>query len=396
MRLRNDAYRIEDDVCVDITYANPTGPNERVLFVVASRKVWGGTNCSEGVHGIVVFAEDSWEYDQLYPGFVSQGHLTAHTLYRHAADTGAYPGTVREYDIEYDALGNPVEITRRREDGTWRTVAIDYDRFGLAAVHKRVKGTNVPTLETFLTVDPVTSELVGSTDENGAVIVTLDGFRRPVLEHMDGRGGVGGVISATSYLGFAGGDLLGRRVVVKEFTDPVDKSEIATHEGRTITTFLDELGRTRFDHVALGEDYANETLIVGARTYDPVGRVAFEADSYPASQDPGTAYGTTRYFDKFGALWVEICGRGPQTFNLAPDPTVERYPTVFSHAFANHMELVVTQTFRRAHGWLAPVRYYTRISDHRSGTSGDALHLAERHTSGALRVCQTTSVSRPR
>jgi hypothetical protein len=38
--LENDRYRLDDDLCVELTYAAPTGSNERVLTAVSKRRVW--------------------------------------------------------------------------------------------------------------------------------------------------------------------------------------------------------------------------------------------------------------------------------------------------------------------------------------------------------------------
>jgi RHS repeat-associated protein len=343
VRLRNDTYRLDDDVCVATTYATPTGANDRVLNAVTFRKTVAGGDCSEGEE--ITYSEEAWEYDKLWPGYVSQGLVTAHTVYRHATDSGADLGAVREFDIDYNAAGNPIRIVKARDSGaTVQTTTVDYDPFGLAPVLASMSGTGVPTLTTTQTVDPITSEIVDSRDANGTIRATaFDGFGRSVLQRIE-FDGVAGVTAATSYLGFTGTDPQGRRVVAKEFTDPVLANEVATHEGRTSTTFLDELGRRRFSQVALGADYGDENLIVGARTYDAIGRVAFEADAYPASQDPSTAYGTTRYFDRFGSPLLEIRGPGFQAFNATPDATIERYPTAFSHSFAYHTEVMTTKT----------------------------------------------------
>ncbi len=119
----NDAYRLDGGVCVDTTYATPTGSNERVLTAAASRKVWG---CSEG-GGNIVYAEESWEYDELPPGNVSQGLMTVHTIQRHATDTGAYLGTIREYDLNYSSSGALTDVVQVRDDGVTRTMSINYE-----------------------------------------------------------------------------------------------------------------------------------------------------------------------------------------------------------------------------------------------------------------------------
>lgn len=98
--------------------------------------------------------------------------------------------------------------------------------------------------------------------------------------------GIAGALSTTSYLGFNGGDSNGRRVVQRVFTDPVDPTTVSTAIGRSRTVFLDELGRQRRAEVALGTDYASQTLIMGARIYDSLGRVEFEAELYPSSIEP--------------------------------------------------------------------------------------------------------------
>ena len=66
-------------------------------------------------------------------------------------------------------------------------------------MRKTVSGKGVPTLVTSQTIDVVTSEPVGSVDENGtARTVTLDGFGRPILEQVSG-GGVDGVLTRATW-----------------------------------------------------------------------------------------------------------------------------------------------------------------------------------------------------
>jgi hypothetical protein len=340
--LHNDAWRTDDDVCVDTTYAHPTGPDERVYAAISTRKV---TNCSPTGGATIVLAEEDWQYDKLPVGMVSQGLQTAHTVYRRATDTGVWLGTVREYDVDYDALANPWRIVQEREDGAKRTTTLVYDAFGLAALEASVEATGIPTLATSRTIDPVTGELLASTDANGTIRgTTYDGFGRPRLSTVKPPNGPLGVLGMHAYLGFDGLDPEGRRVVVKEFTDPVDPGSVAVERGRLSTVYLDELGRQRYGVVDLGDDYGSDDLIVGKRTYDPFGRVAFEADPYPTSQSSSPAYGTTQYFRADGSPWLSIRGHGPQPPTATPDASAERFPTLFQRRFANHVESTIVQT----------------------------------------------------
>jgi hypothetical protein len=332
---QNDLFRNDDDVCVDTIYATPTGQNERVLSAPASQRVW---NCGpEGNHP--TYAMDYWVYDNLPAGSVAAGLVTNHTIEPHAADTGASYPVIKDFDVIYNALGNPQQIVRVREDGAQRLTTIHYDPFGLAVERMVTNATNAPALEVSFSIDPVSLGVLSTKDENGTERgVIFDGFGRPVLGTIRPPGGTLGALRSLSYLGFAGGDPLGRRVVVKEFTDPIDPATVGSAIGRTSTTHRDELGRQRQTRIALGTDYGNETMISGARVYDALGRVLFEADPYPASQDPETAYGTTRYFNTDGSPRCFLRGRGLLPFSTVPDDSTERYPTCFTHSFSSHME----------------------------------------------------------
>lgn len=341
---RNDIFVNEDDVCVDVTYANPVGTNERVLSAIKTRKVWSGPGCNERDGSVIVYAEDLYEYDKLVGASVSQGLLTAHVVYRHATDTGAYLSTVREFDVDYDANANPYRIIRWREDGAQRTATNEYDTFGLVPWRTSVAGTNVPTLVLERTLDPVSLEVTGTLDWNGSAHGTAyDRFGRPVLETVDAQGIGNGVVASRTYLGFEGGVAGGRRVVVKEFADPIDANQISIAEGRILTTYFDEVGRPKRSEAELGDDYAYERLVLGARKYDGFGRVVFEADPYRASQPDNTAYGTTRHYWNDGSLWLVVRGPGPQPATTVPDPSLERYATAFTHTFANSVETVTSQ-----------------------------------------------------
>ena len=337
----NDLFRSDDDVCVDTAYAAPISLDRPVLTALASRRVWA---CGKGTD---VLAYEAFGYDGLFPGLVTLGRRTSHLVFRHTGDTAAYLSTVRDYDAQYDAHGNPIEVVKwRSQDGAYRTTQISYDPFGLAPESAQVSGTNVPAIGTTWLTDPISGEIVGTKDANGTVRgTTFDGFGRHVLDTITTPGAAApGVLAARAYLGFDGIDPAGRRVSVKDFTEPIAATAVSSEPGRTSTSYFDELGRPRLDHVELGDDYAKEILVVGARTYDSFGRVAFEADAYPASQNATNAYGTTRYFARDGALAVEIRGFGPQAYTTIPSAPEERFTTVFGHSFANHLETTIVQS----------------------------------------------------
>lgn len=336
----NDLFRSDDDVCVDTTYAAPIALDRPVRTAIGSRRIWA---CGRGND---VLAYEAFGYDGLFPGLVTLGRPTSHLVFRHTTDTAAYLSTVRDFDAEYDANGNPIEVvTQRSQDGAHRMTQISYDPFGLAPESAQVSGTNVASIGTTWLTDSISGEIVGTKDTNGTVRgKTFDGFGRPVLETITTpSAAASGVLVAHTYLGFDGIDPAGRRVSVKDFTDPVAASAVITEPGRTSTSYFDELGRLRLGHVELGDDYAKEILVVGARIYDPLGRVVFEADAYPISQNAATAYGTTRYFARDGSLAVEIRGFGPQSYTTTPSPAEERFPSVFGHSFANHLETTIVQ-----------------------------------------------------
>ena len=278
---QNDASRSDDDVCVDTTYAKSDNTTH-VLDAVAERKVWACGDKSDGR----TYAHESWIYDSLFPGVVYQGLPTSHKVDRYATDTGQYLSTIQEFDASYNALGSPIGVSTTREDGANRITTIAYDEFGIAATNTSVSGTNVPTLSAAQAVDPISGQLLEKGDENGTVRgTTYDGFGRPVLRTIRRPSdSSAGVLGAINYLGFEGGDAQGRRVAVEEFTDPVDPGQVGKGLGRVSTTYLDELGRSRYEAAALGAYYSDESMITGARTYDSLGRIAFEADDHPASQ----------------------------------------------------------------------------------------------------------------
>ena len=333
----NDVNRSDDDYCVDTTFATPTGSTAPVLTAPSSRKTY---DCTKGSTN-AVFAYESFEYDKLPLGSVGVGHLTGHNVERHATDTGAVLASFRDFDVSYDAAGNPSSVVRTREDGSRRTATIVYDAFDIAPARVVTSGTGAPTLNTNYTLDPYSLDVNETRDPNNAMRGTqYDGFGRPKMTTFRQLGGTLMALSSLSYLGDTDGT--GRRVVFKQFTDPVATTAVTTAAGRTSTTYLDEIGRETVTNVTLGSDYS-AMLIVGARTYDSLGRVIFEADPYLSSQDYASAYGTTRYFNIDGSPSVFLRGRGQQPLLLTPDPTVERYPTIYRHSFASYQESLSVQ-----------------------------------------------------
>ncbi len=339
--IENDVHDPGDDYCIDTTYAVPTGTDAKVLNAVLSRKKWG---CGAKDIGSPTFAEESFEYDHLLGGVVSDGLVTSHTIYRHAADTGAWLDTIRDYDVEYNTSANPIEVTKEREDGARRVVTLEHDAFETTVTRTVVRGSNTPDLQFVYEVDPVSLDLVTSTDPNGtSTSATLDGFGRKVLRSIATLDGPRGVVETTHYFGFEPNTPPNERsVVVKAFMDPVEESEVDSEQGRVTTTYLDELGRARYSEVELGGDYDDPTLIVGKRTYDSLGRVSFEADPYPSSQNGSTAYGTTLYYDKFGSVALSIRGAGAQAYTTIPNASLERYPSLYEHSFTNHQEIMTS------------------------------------------------------
>jgi RHS repeat-associated protein len=339
----NDRYRSDDDICVEAQYAEPVGQNEQMRFALSSQRIWD-RNCNKS--GISLpYAVEFWEYDNLPPGSVSEGRVTAHTVERRATDTGAPLGTpVREFEASYDVAGNPTTITRKREDGAVRKVAIDYEPFGLAAVRAKIDATGAPPMEVAVARDPISLDALTTKDANQTQRGReFDGFGRVARSTVTPPGGSPGVLSTMSYLGFSGSDPLGRRIVTKSFSDPVAPGNLGGAVGRTGTVHLDELGRQRRTEIALGEDYSNQILIVGARTYDELGRVAFKADPFLSTEDAATAYGTTYLFKSDGTPACFIRGRGPQLLTMVPDEPTERYPTCFSRSFDAHTETVTVR-----------------------------------------------------
>jgi RHS repeat-associated protein len=367
----NDLFRSDDDVCVETAYATPVGGPQRVLSARASETT---TNCLRTPEMKKILRREAWEYDtspsgvKLPPGKVSKGFVTAHTVSRFDLTTGALLGEIRAFDATYDeASGALRTITRRRDDGAVQKQTWTYDPFALASVSERTdaisgSGAALPVLQTAIALDPVSLDVLGTTDPNGTQRgETFDGFGRLLLSTVTPPGGATGALSSTRYEGFAVGELGGRRVVDKTFTDPVPAAQAASAAGRTETAFFDPLGRELRTEIAMGADYGNQVLVVGYQAYDKLGRVRFAADPYLSTAL--TAYGTTYHFNTDGTPSCVIRGQWQQPLSRVTDETAELYPTCFDRFFAGHQEVVLVRDAASAlvaspqHGMVEESRY---------------------------------------
>jgi RHS repeat-associated protein len=329
-RYDNDVFRSDDDVCVENRFASPATAFPRVLTAVAQRKV---IDCDKRN----IYASESFEYDHLSPGAVTDGRVTSHIVDRRDTTNGALIKSVRMFDATYDPVGNVASI-RTARDGATRTVSFDHDPFGLVPIHARVDATGIEPMDHALSVDPISLRLLGTTDVHQVQRgYEFDGFGRWVRSTLSLPDGPSGIVASAAYEGFGGPDPQGRRVKVTRYMDPVPPAALPGTVGRSGTMYLDELGRERRTELALGPDYNDESLVVGFRTYDAGGRIAFAATPYPKSQSASDHYGTTYYYKTTGDLDCLIRGSGPQVFTMVTDVLNERYPECFDRAFDGHV-----------------------------------------------------------
>ena len=251
-------------------------------------------------------------------------------------------------DVVHDAAGNPKTLVQAREDGAKRTVTIDYDPFGLQQTSVQIEGTGGPgavaALRTTMTVDPLTLNITNTTDPTEASIgAVYDGFDRQVVATATPAGGTIGAVATTQYAGFAVGQGGKRSIKQKVFTDLVPVDQAGTSGGRVATTYLDAAGRQISSIVELGADYQGKMLVVGARSYDTLGRVAFEADPFEVGQFAGTAYGTTHYFNTDGTPLASIRGSGPQPYTVSTNEAAQIYPITFVRSFEQFQEVFSTK-----------------------------------------------------
>ncbi|MEZ4376173.1 MAG: RHS repeat-associated core domain-containing protein [Polyangiaceae bacterium] len=331
-----DVNRTDDDLCTQTAYATPQA-GSRILGAPAVRTTY---DCEHEQP----LAETKYEYDGLAVGLVGLGNLTSQIVSRRDAETGnpisnsEGESDIRVFQAEYDSVGNPTRTLRTREDGATQTTTVQYDEFGLVATGitsaaTEPDGTALPPLVATLTVDTATLQTTGATDAHGTTHgAVYDGFGRDRQATVTLPGGTVGVVSTTSYAGFALGEAGGRRVTVKEFSDPVSASAVNTMPGQVGTTYLDALGRVDRTEVVLGSDYPGKTLVMGKRRYDSLGRVIFSAAPYPLGDDFQTAYGTSVLYNADNRVKCTIDGTGYQT-NPTQDLASERFPTCYTRTY---------------------------------------------------------------
>jgi RHS repeat-associated protein len=322
VRHENDRFRSEDDICIETTYAEPTG----AAFIYTRPATRQINDCVGGTRRATL-ASESWRYDGLPAGSVGLGRTTAHVIERRRTDNGDLLATIEDATMTYDALGNPTSVTSVRDDGAIRTASLTYDGFGLATLGMTAEATGAATVETVVQRDPVTLAAIAQRDANGTTWGTdLDGFGRPTRSTVTPPGGAQVIMSTTTYTGFYGGK---REVRTETFAEAGDT------KGSVATAFLDELGRAFRAEQVLGTDY-KETLVVLARTYDGNGRVTYEADPFPLAQDAATAYGTSYYYRSDGTLDCQVRGAGVQPYTSSTNLAGEVLPACVDRVFADH------------------------------------------------------------
>ncbi len=333
----NDVFRSDDDYCVENKFATPIQQYPRVLSALSSRRTYacGETN---------TFASESWLYDNLTPGVVSDGRITSHSTDRRATDTGALLNTIHEYDATYDNDGNLYTV-RTQRDNAIRTITFGYDTFGLVPTRVNRDATGVPSDAIVISYDPISMLPLASTDpNNNRRGFDYDGFGRPVRSTITPAGVPTGVLSTASYLGFDGNDPEGKRISLTEFPDPVDPASLSTTPGRTSVRHFDELGRAFRMNVSLGGDYGNQSLIAGWKAFDGAGRLSFAADPFPATEAATNAYGRSFYYKDTGDIDCIVRGHGySYAATTATDLASERFPTCFNRSFAGHLDTVDVQ-----------------------------------------------------
>jgi RHS repeat-associated protein len=324
----NDVFRSDDDICIETQYASPTASYPRVLTAIASRR---SIDCNKKN----AFASESFFYDNLPAGSVSSGHVTSHVVDRRAPNDGVLISAIRTAELTYDPAGNVRTITSLR-NGAQRKVAFVYDPFEVVPIKSTISATSIPAASTSIDVDPISLNTLFSIDAYQVRRGTqFDGFGRLSRSTLQLPGGIEGIIGTTRFDGFDGADPLGPRISMTHFQDPVPAAMLTTAQGHTATMYLDEMQRPRLTELELGADYANEKLILASRTFDDAGRVAFEAQPYPASE-ASPHYGSTYYYKNTGDLDCVILGSGIQAYTATTDLPNERLPTCFEREYANH------------------------------------------------------------
>jgi hypothetical protein len=343
----------ENDLCMDTAFAQPTQSSyPRVLTAVGSRTV---SDCSTHV----ILAKDTYGYDgstagSVAAGSVSLGHMTSHDVERHD-DTGTLLNSIHQFDITWNASGNPSAVTTTR-DGASRTVTVHYDLFELAMIDLTVTATGLPATTETIDRDPLTLNATSTTDPNGTKRgARFDGFDRETMSTITPPGGTEGALWFNRYNLSSGT----RNIRHTDFQTAVAPGTAGSAAGRTTITYLDGLGRATATLFGLGADFPNQAIAT-SRVFDTLGRVAFESDPYPSTQSSTTAYGTTYFFNPDGTLQCSVRGSGPQTkipgtvdanhvVHPSTDETNELYPTCIQRSFQSNTEVV---TLRDASSYL--------------------------------------------
>lgn len=331
----NDVFRVDDDVCVETTYAKPVG-TALIYGAVSTQRLT--TSCDKRPF---VLRTDNYEFDNRPLGELTNGYETSHAVDYYITDQGLKTQTVRLFDASYDALGNLVHTISVRNDNVYREQTLTYDPFGLAVVSTQMGGTNVPTLTTTVAVDPFTLDPISYTDANGTRRkVTLDGFGRPAATSIAPPGSnTFGIVSQTTYTGFSPASTL-RTIRTTRFADPVADPNAPSANAQSTTTVLDELGRAIRIERPLGIDYGGQVVVSGYRTFDPFGRVAFQAEPFLSTENPATAYGTSYFYNPDGRPNCFVRAQGPHAFTASSDTANEVFAKCFYHGYSNHLETV--------------------------------------------------------
>ena len=332
-------------LCVHVDYASPvSSTGVRVLNAVAQQIVKAQT-AGQDCNGATL-TKTRFEYDGLTAsagnpvGQVSDGFVTSSTVTRYD-ENHAPLGDIRLFDATYNADGTLQSTTKTRdEDNARNGTNFSYDPFGLVLTRQDnwSTGTNFDTLFTVFTPDPVTLNITSTTDTNGTVRgATYDGFGRILQSKITPPGGVEGILSSNAYFGFELNALQQRSITQKVFTDAATDVSAPSRDSEVA---FDILGRPTGTFVHLGADYQFRTVIVGARTYDALGRVKFMADPMLSNDDISTAYGTSYNYNTNGTPTCFVRGTGVKPAFASLNETNEVYPTCFEHFFDNNKEVL--------------------------------------------------------
>jgi RHS repeat-associated protein len=344
---QNDVAIPEDDICEAISYAkNDSG--HRVFDAVHIRRL---NDCEKTVRAGVRFRYDgNPDNPQPGQGLVSLG-LTTHRIIER------YDGTAGEFLDEhlgdvtsYDEQGNVTAIELPRDDGVTATIAWpDFDPWRLISQTRQTSASDIDTvISTHIEIDPLTLQPVAINDANGATIhIGYDNVGRAVTYSVEGADETEPhLLYAIDYFGYAVGETGGRRIQVRDFHTRVTPAAFSSDPSlgfQSVSThYFDELGRASRTEVQLGADYLEDQLIVGETMFDSLGRVAFVADTYAASESPDTKYGTSYHYRDDNTLECAVRGRGLQPRTRQGNPRQALFPTCTDVYYAEHRLKVKT------------------------------------------------------